>query len=381
MGRLKLSFPTFRQPGTVVSGTGARKSLAGWPALSQTAFFLSGSPGVQELFREALGKQRDAVQDRQVCTKPSGEPTREMIRAGAEFLRRDRFRSIVGIGGGSVLDWCRLAWAEANGLLPERPHANVQINDPVPERPVFRLIPTTCATGAEGAAIAVFTDADGRKIPVVSPHFLADEVVLDGKFLESLEPGALANSLCDALSHAVESSLSLVPSPFAGDMAAAALQRIFDVYAQSDSSCRNDRLVEAAYLAGIAASNVSVGVVHAFAHTMAAYSVPHGHGNALGLLAGIRLNGDVPAMQALTRRCGLGDAHELGERIRPIVRAALTAEDRTWANRLRDDAFRQPLAEAMAGDFCLRTNPKRLDQEDLMSFLEGVAATIDEHAG
>ena len=40
-------------------------------------------------------------------------------------------------------------------------------------RPTIVLVPTTCASGAEGASVAVYSDG-GRKRPVVSPLFLAE---------------------------------------------------------------------------------------------------------------------------------------------------------------------------------------------------------------
>ena len=111
--------------------------------------------------------------------------------------------------------------ARAAGLLGRSgqigPEASARI-----ARPWMCLVPTTCASGAEGAAVAVFSD-EGRKVPVASRSLLADHVVLDARFLESLTPFQLAASLGDVASHALEAFLSIVPNSLAKEGAFSAL--------------------------------------------------------------------------------------------------------------------------------------------------------------
>ena len=299
-----------------------------------------------------------------------------MIQLGADYLGQKLYTRVVGIGGGSVLDWCRLAWAESQELLLVDADKG-QLKPIVGRRPEFWLIPTTCGTGAEAANIAVFS-VNAKKIPVVSPALLADRVILDGQFLSHMSPSALANSLCDTLSHAIEAFVSIVPCRLAKEAAVSSLQLILEHYPGESRASRNDRLMEAGYLGGVAASNCFVGVVHAFAHTLAAFGINHGHANALGLIAGIYANGDVPGMLELLKRCGSDSLEGFVDRIRPVVNMALSHErDIELLNIFRDKSVRETICEQMAADICMRSNPKVLESDELNVFLDRVTETVE----
>ena len=372
MAKLKLSPPTFRQPKRIIHARGALRTIASLEDLDKTAFFISGSPQVHTLLKEMLAHRSLSLGMLHSIFKGPGEPTRAIVDRGAQFLSERQYARIVAIGGGSVLDWCRLAWAEQNGLLPRNLKSPLTLLDEGESRPQFYLVPTTCATGAEAASVAVLTETNGAKVPVISDLFLADCVILDGRFLESCSPTLLADSLADLLSHAIESFVSLVSSSFADATALAALQIALEQEATLHVQDRSQRLMEAAFLAGLAASNCSVGVVHAFAHAIARLGIPHGHANALALIPGVRLNRDVPRMAELAVRCGVGDVNALIENLDSTLRAATAPADNDLAERLANTRLRNEILDAVAADACLRTNPKRLTREGLDGFLDDV---------
>jgi alcohol dehydrogenase class IV len=295
-----------------------------------------------------------------------------MLRRGADFLSQKRLSRIVAIGGGSVLDWCRLSWAVSRGLLrlgDSRLHQEATVE----EHPEFWLIPSTCGTGAEAATVAVYNSENGAKVPVVSQAFLASHVILDGQFLTSVRSGSLECSLSDALSHAIESFVSIVPCGIAKESAVSALWLILENYELPVSTSRNDKLMEAGFLGGLSASHCSVGVVHAFAHTVARDGIAHGHGNALGLIPGILTNAETPAMQLLLKRCALPSVRDLLQRVRPIVEKAIAARPTEHLMRqLRDSAGRAALRDRMTKDVCMRSNPRPLAAGDIDQFLDRV---------
>jgi alcohol dehydrogenase class IV len=375
MARLRISFPTYKQPNTVVFGTGSVKTLIACESLTDTAIFISGQEKVQSIVANSFKKYGQELDKANVISKPPGEPTYAMIQAGAALLHKKPFARVVGIGGGSVLDWCRLAWAESQGLLSYQ--ANKAELTAMPQsKPEFWLIPTTCGTGAEAASVAVFS-ADGQKLPVVSPTFIADRVILDGQFLSHVAPSTLAQSLSDALSHAIEAFVSIIPGHLAKEAALSALQLILEYYPKAGDASRNERFMEAGYLGGVAASNCSVGVIHAFAHTIAGYGVTHGRANACGLIAGIYANRDTPAMQVLLKRCQVDNVTTLVERLKPIVRSALAdTPDVELLAILHNGALRKVIRKRMTTDTCMRSNPKALDENALDTFLDRVAETV-----
>jgi alcohol dehydrogenase class IV len=374
MAKLKISYPSFQQPRRVTFGTGSIRMLADLGDLDQSVLFLSGQDAVSEVLGRVLAKRgHDLSQCRQI-RKPPGEPDREMIRQGAEFFRQSAPKRLIAVGGGSVLDWARLAWAHAQGLL-DLDTGRVMVTPESGPRPETWLIPTTCATGAEAASVAVYSDAQEKR-PVVTPLFLADHVVLDGQFLKTLDPCQLARSLSDAASHAIESYVSIVPGQLAKRTALSALEMILEYWPSEESPSRYERLMEAAYLGGVAASNCSVGVVHALAHTLGPRGFGHGYANAVGLLAGIEANAQTPAMVDLARRATGGDVSTLCTRLEPLVSAARErAEDARLAHLLRSQ--RESVLATMGHDVCLRSNPEPLSDAQLEAMLDQIATTLE----
>ena len=244
-----LAYPVFRQPSAVTFGTGSVRTLATPEVINRSVFLVSANAAVHEKLRTAFqrhGVDWDALP---MLRKPAGEPTRETVSHGSEWLIQQRADRIVAIGGGSVLDWARLAAALANGWLELD---SGRIAGQLSSRPEWVLVPTTCGTGAEAAAVAVYM-VGRRKIGVFCPAFVADRVVLDGQFLSLLDDGSLCAFLSDALSHAVESFVSIVPNALAKEAALSTLSLILTHHGAPASTSRAQHLMEAGYLGGVAA--------------------------------------------------------------------------------------------------------------------------------
>jgi alcohol dehydrogenase class IV len=326
---------------------------------------------VREHLEARLAKAGVELASLRTIEKPPGEPTIDMIRAAAARLADGRCRRLVAIGGGSVLDWARLAWAESEGLLGEAGASEVLRNARRRDLELC-LVPTTCATGAEATGVAVYSGKDAL-IPVLAPAFVADRVILDGGFLAGVDASQVSLWLCDALSHAVEAYLSIVPGRLAKAAALSALTSILETHPEAPSASRNERLMEAAYLAGVAVGNCSVGVIHAFAHTLSLHGVGHAAGNALGLVAGLEANAAAKSSGELWRRAGASSHHDLIEGVRSVVRSGAVRNDgRRVAELIRDGSTRERLLDQMAADPCLRSNPIRLERDALERFLDRV---------
>jgi alcohol dehydrogenase class IV len=366
MAKLRFAFPAFQMP-PVSSGSGSLKSLAQLPELDGAAFLLSGQASVASRLEAALAKAGLTPPPDRVLRKPSGEPSIESILVGSAFLRQRAWSAIVAIGGGSVLDWARLSWAHAAGLL-DLESGQIQSARGI-ARPVIVLAPTTCASGAEGASVAVYSNR-ARKQAVVSPAFLADRVILDGHVLASLDEATLSASLSDAHSHAIESLFSLVPNGLAKMTAGAALRTLL-AFAPGGvpTASRADRLLEASYLAGAAASHTSVGIAHAFAHAMAAEDVPHGAGNALALAAAVRFNAATSAMEGVLAAAGLSQA-ELLAKLRAVSGPARRAAASVTIATLNDIERRTALTGRMLEDVAIRTNPVVVNAAEAAAFLD-----------
>ena len=210
----------------------------------------------------------------------------EALSAGADV--------IVSLGGGSVIDTAKAMSIVMNEGGSIRDFQGLQM--------LTRLqiphiaIPTTAGTGSEVTSAAVIFDPEqGQKI-LVFEYFITPRVaILDPEITASLPPNLSAATGMDAMTHAVESYVSLQRNPISDAAALHAIRLIVNHLPQavangSDLGARGQMQV-AALLAGWAFSNAMVGLVHAMAHSLGAVCrIPHGLANALILPQVMRYN-------------------------------------------------------------------------------------------
>ncbi|MGE0486823.1 MAG: iron-containing alcohol dehydrogenase [Gammaproteobacteria bacterium] len=370
MAKRRFSYPRVLNPASVTLGRGCLKTALDDEAQARVAVMVSGAAAVHEAATAALPA---AGADVTWLTKPAGEPDAEAVAAAGRALADFAPSVVLAVGGGSVLDWARLSWAAGAGLLdPQAPVASLSVAPAA--APSFVLVPTTCATGAESATVAVMMSA-GRKCPVVADAFMAHRVFLDPQFIEALSQARTALFLCDAASHAIEAFVSIVPNRIARETAASALGLLRRGFSDTPDSATREQLMLGSYFAGAAASHLSVGLAHAFAHTAARYGVSHALGNALALPATARRLAAAGKLDELAAQAGFGPAAELVAWVEALA-AAGSAEGARGAldAGLGDAAARADFVGAMRGDVCMRTTPLRLAEAEVEAF---VAEVVD----
>jgi aldehyde dehydrogenase (NAD+) len=211
---------------------------------------------------------------------------REALSAGADV--------IVSLGGGSVIDTAKGMSIVMNEGGSIRDFQGLQMLTR-PQIPHI-AIPTTAGTGSEVTSAAVIFDQEqGQKI-LVFEYFITPRVaILDPKITASLPPQLTAATGMDAMTHAVESYVSLQRNPISDAAALHAIRLIVNYLPLAvgngpDLSARGQMQV-AALLAGWAFSNAMVGLAHAMAHSLGAVCrIPHGLANALILPQVMRYN-------------------------------------------------------------------------------------------
>jgi acetaldehyde dehydrogenase/alcohol dehydrogenase len=162
-------------------------------------------------------------------------------------------------------------------------------------------IPTTSGTGAEVTPFAVISDqVTGKKYPLADYALTPSVVIIDPVLVQSLPTRVAADSGFDALTHAIETYVSVYASDFTDGLALHAIKLIFGYLERSVTNGRADPLAQekmhnAGTIAGMAFGNSFLGITHAMAHTLGAtYHVAHGRTNAILLPHVIRYNGTVP---------------------------------------------------------------------------------------
>lgn len=152
--------------------------------------------------------------------------------------------------------------------------------------PIIAL-PTTAGTAAETTINYVIIDeAKQKKMVCVDPNDIPAVAIIDAELMYSLPRGLTAATGMDALTHAIEGYITKGAWAMS-DMFEIEAIRMISRYLPTaveephNPEARNGMAV-AQYIAGMAFSNVGLGLVHGMAHPMGSlFDVPHGVANAL----------------------------------------------------------------------------------------------------
>ncbi|GLY67990.1 iron-containing alcohol dehydrogenase [Amycolatopsis taiwanensis] len=215
----ELQLGLLRQPATVLFGPGQRRQLPsliaahGDRALLCTDERMSADP----VFTDIVASIQRRGVTVSVYSKVEPDLPRENLLDVANQFAGQRFDVVVGIGGGSVMDFAKVTAI----LLARGGDVRELYGENIVDGPGFPLItvPTTGGTGAEVTCIAVVFDADkGMKIGVASPHLEATTAVIDPELTLTCPPGLTMATGADALTHLVESFTSRAKNPSAEDI-------------------------------------------------------------------------------------------------------------------------------------------------------------------
>ncbi len=354
---------------------------------SRRAFVITGASSARAsgALDKVLGHVTSGGGEAVCYDRINEEPTWPRIRDGVEAMRAAAPDWIIGIGGGSVLDATKVmyAWYEHPALEPPLLLKPFSIPTLL-RRSRLVLIPTTAGTGSEVSCSAVLQNHERRvKEIIVSHELLPDIAILDASLTVSLPPAVTAATGMDALTHAIEAFVSLAHNPFADACATAAIRLIMahllPAFQDGSRLEARDAMLHAACLAGIAQSNVSVGLVHAVAHTVGAQvKVPHGLLNSVLLIPVMRFNAQAQPerYQALASACGYDGFDALVSAIEQLQQGLQLPRTVSAAGApaaaLR--AHQEELCRDILADPCARTNPRRPSAEDIARLLDAVLA-------
>ena len=314
------------------------------------------------------------------------EPKLSMVETAAERVADHDL--VVGVGGGSSMDTAKLAAALARH---DRPVRDMLGMDNVPgETGPLALVPTTAGTGSEVTHIGVFADerADGVKRVVFSPHLFADLAAVDPDLTATMPAGVAAATGLDALTHAIESYVSLLRTPYTDTLARRAVELVAEnlrpaVAQGAENDAARANMSFAATLAGQAFVNSGLGAVHALTYPLG-MECGLGHGLANGVLLPHVMRYNVPA--EVDRFADLAEL--LGAERRPGESARAFADRSVEAvfDLLEDVGV--PTSIAAYGDFDRETfesfadvafehsehnidrNPRAMDHEDVVEVFE-----------
>lgn len=223
-------------------------------------------------------------------------PTVSNVKAGIEAFRNAGADILVAIGGGSSIDT-----AKAVGIVVANPEFSdiVSLEGCAPTKnksvPIVAL-PTTAGTAAETTINYVIIDEEKQKKMVcVDPNDIPAVAIIDAELMYSLPKGLTAATGMDALTHAIEGYITKGAWELSDMFEIEAIRMISRYLPVAVEDPKNPEgrngMAVAQYVAGMAFSNVGLGLVHGMAHPLGAlFDIPHGVANAILLPTVMKFN-------------------------------------------------------------------------------------------
>lgn len=305
------------------------------------------------------------------------DPHLSTVKRGAEFMLREQPDWIIGMGGGSTMDAAKCMW-----IFYEHPELKRLEDFMRPNRvPTLRkkakycCIPSTSGTASEvSRSIVITDDATGYKVGIGDMEMMPDVAICDPLITSTMPAHITAQTGMDALTHAIEALTSTRAHYLADLLADFAVKEIFEylpkAYADGKNLEYREHMVNASMTAGLAFTNVSLGLVHSFAQTLGGmYILPHGLGDAIILPYIVEFNYADPRAKAIYDRLAaeLGVA-DLADAIRELNDKLGIPKTVAQVLNTTQDEYMGRLSEIALGalaDGCTKTAPIIPPQETM----------------
>ncbi len=277
---------TLLQPPKIVFGSGCTNRFADdFLTLGFSKLFLLTAPPILPLIAPLMARLQQAGVTVEVYDGIRQEPTVTDFKGILEIARRFGADSVVGIGGGSVLDTAKLVAALVNS---DQPVETCFGQGNLRARGVwFACLPTTAGTGSEVSPNSILLDeTDNLKKGIVSPHLVADAAYIDPRLTLTVPAKFTAETGMDALSHCIEAYTNKFAHPVIDSYALAGIRLIAAnllraVKNGADLEAREALALGSLY-GGFCLGPVNTAAVHALSYPLGGeFHVSHGLANAI----------------------------------------------------------------------------------------------------
>ena len=286
---------TLLQPQKIVFGTGCIQTLVeDYKKMGLQRLFVLTAPPIRPLIEDTLAELKSAGVNIEVFQDIVAEPTVNDFKKILEVARQFKADSVVGVGGGSVLDVTKLIAAFIN--------SDQQVEDCfgtgfIKQKGLwFACLPTTAGTGSEVSPNAILLDErDHLKKGIVSPFLIADVAYVDPKLTWTVPAKVTADTGMDALTHCIEAYTNKFAHP---SVDIYALQGIRLIAANLEKAVKNGQDQEArealafgSLYGGLCLGPVNTAAVHALSYPLGGeFHIPHGLSNAILLPSVMKFN-------------------------------------------------------------------------------------------
>ena len=308
-------------------------------------------------------------------------PTVTNVKSGIEACQKAEADFIVAIGGGSSMDT-----AKGIGIVVNNPEFSDIVSlegvaDTKKKSLPIIALPTTAGTAAETTINYVIIDESRQaKMVCVDPNDIPVCAIIDAELMYSLPKGLTAATGMDAMTHAIEGLITKAAWEMSDMFELKAIEMIHKYLPIAVNDPKNPEgrngMAVAQYIAGMAFSNVGLGVDHGMAHPLSAlFDVPHGVACAMLLPTVMRFNAPVCLAKYEQIAKAVGVWQE-GMTLEQAADAACKAIEELSAvvgtnKHLTDLGITEKdipaLAEQAINDVCTPGNPREVTKDDIIS--------------
>ena len=368
---------TLLQPQKIVFGTGCIQTFVeDYKKMGLQRLFVLTAPPIRPLIEEPLADLKAAGISIEVFQDIVAEPTVNDFKKILEVARQFKADSVVGIGGGSVLDVTK--------LVASLTYSDQQVEDCFGTGFIkakglwFACLPTTAGTGSEVSPNAILLDErDHLKKGIVSPFLIADAAYVDPKLTWTVPAKVTADTGMDALTHCIEAYTNKFAHP---SVDIYALQGIRLIAANLEKAVKNgqdqearDALAFGSLYGGLCLGPVNTAAVHALSYPLGGeFHIPHGLSNAILLPSVMKFN--MPACPEryaeVAIACGITAGHTAEETAQRGVdfvyrlAEAVGIPDKLTALGIPQSAVDGMAKAAMQVQRLLKNNPREVTEQD-----------------
>lgn len=280
-------------------GPGARKELPG--VVARLGYKKALVVTDKELMKFGVAKMVLDVLDEaaipyEIYDEVKPNPTVTNVKMGVEACKKAEADFIIAIGGGSSMDT-----AKGIGIICNNPEFSDVISlegvaDTKKKTVPIIALPTTAGTAAETTINYVIIDEEKQKKMVcVDPNDIPAVAIIDAELMYSLPKSLTASTGMDAMTHAIEGLITKGAWELSDMFEIKAIEMIHKYLPIAVNEPTNpvgrDGMAVAQYVAGMAFSNVGLGVDHGMAHPLSAlHDIPHGVACAMLLPTVMKFN-------------------------------------------------------------------------------------------
>ncbi len=232
---------------------------------------------------ESVKAEIEKIDNAKIFDSVLPNPTSDLVMELKTFIEENNGDGLVVFGGGSPIDCAKAASVVAFTSNHVTDYYDTNPNKLEIEKALpIVVIPTTAGTGSEVSKYSVITDSKSNlKQSLTSDHISPKVAIVDPVLTIGMPPSVTVSTGLDALSHALESLVSVIENPLTNLLALNAIELIFnnlnDARVDGKNLVARKNMSFAALVAGIAMSHCCGTMGHAMGCQLTSqYNIPHG---------------------------------------------------------------------------------------------------------